>query len=157
MLSTMHKITHNNITRAFLRICLTATKLCFITQPFYQFFSESNHANQKLLLSLLSNILCKLFIIKGNKVKFKCFEAFDNELESLKSDTMTSRTLLILFHFVIFHETVLKQRMSNWKFLTCCLEFWTKKTRQTEVRSSLLSQNVNKLSRFFHNPYSKFV
>ena len=75
-------------------------------------FFDSNLANQKLFLSLLSDILCKLFIIKGNKVKLK-FEAFDNELEYLKSDTMTSHTLLIMFHFVIFHETVLKQRMSN--------------------------------------------
>ena len=77
------------------------------------FFSVSSHANQKLRLSLLYDILCKLFIIKGNKVKLKCFQAFDNELESLKLHTMTSHTLLILFHFVIFHETVLKQRMSN--------------------------------------------
>ena len=53
--------------------------------------------------------------MKENKVKdkLKCFEAFDNELELLKLDTMMSRTLvlyvaLLLLQFVTFLEIVVK-------------------------------------------------
>lgn len=43
--------------------------------------------------------------MKENKVKdkLKCFEAFDNELELLKLDTMMSRTLVLYFSFSSSH------------------------------------------------------